>query len=426
MMSGATSPSLLRNPRFLRLFVAQAVSLAGSGITTVALALLVHDIAGPLAAAAILGQALTLRILAFLLFSQPAGILADRMNRKYLLVAADLARFVLMAAFPFIGSVWQIYLAVFLVNTLTAFFTPAFESALPEIAGDSYTKALAFSRVALDMEAMVGPALAAILVSVMGLHWVFLIDAATYLVSATLVMSVDIPLRAQTVLPRDSLWTQLSHGTRVLLRVPAIRQALLMSLVEAIAGACAIVITVVYVRDVMSGSTLMFTLIMVALGVGSSVAALLLSRRTSYLEHGATNARELHLIRHRWASKSIFIGGAVAVFSLIWGFLRPPLGAFAGLWALNGAGQALIAIPSSTLVAEHTSEDERGRAFGAHFALTHASWLVAYPLAGYLASGIGPGPAFSVLGVACFVILIATWYWAGDRESVQMHHKFQS
>ena len=113
MMTGSTSPSLLRNPEFLRLFAAQAVSLAGSGITTVALALLVHDIAGPLAAAAILGQALTLRILAFLLFSQPAGILADRINRKYLLVAADLARFVLMAAFPFIDSIWQIYLAVF-------------------------------------------------------------------------------------------------------------------------------------------------------------------------------------------------------------------------------------------------------------------------------------------------------------------------
>ena len=75
--------------------------------------------AGASAATAVLGNALTLRIAAYLLFSQPAGILADRINRKAVLIASDLARLVLLALFPFITTVWQIYAAVFAVNTLT-------------------------------------------------------------------------------------------------------------------------------------------------------------------------------------------------------------------------------------------------------------------------------------------------------------------
>ena len=84
--------------------------------------------AGAREATTILGQTLMLRIVAFLLFSQPAGLLADRVNRKWLMVASDLIRFVLIALFPFITAVWQVYVAVFAVNCLTAFFTPAFEA----------------------------------------------------------------------------------------------------------------------------------------------------------------------------------------------------------------------------------------------------------------------------------------------------------
>jgi NRE family putative nickel resistance protein-like MFS transporter len=181
--------SLARNGAFQKLFAAQVISLAGSGVTTVALALFVHQIAGPAAATAVLGQALMLRIVAFLVFSQPAGVLADRMSRKKILIATDLVRCGLIALFPFITTVWQVYVAVFAVNCFTAFFTPAYEASLPEIVGEAdYVKALSYSRVAVDVEAIAGPALAGILVAMMGLRWVFWFDAATYLVSAALVM----------------------------------------------------------------------------------------------------------------------------------------------------------------------------------------------------------------------------------------------
>src|SRR5881392_4049143 len=104
--------TLWRNQNFRLLFSAQIVSLLGSGVTSVGLALFAYQLTGGASATAVIGNALTLRILAFLLFSQPAGVLADRVNRKYILVSADVVRFLLLAAFPFITEVWQIYLLI--------------------------------------------------------------------------------------------------------------------------------------------------------------------------------------------------------------------------------------------------------------------------------------------------------------------------
>ncbi|MBC7945410.1 MAG: MFS transporter [Burkholderiales bacterium] len=89
-----------------------------------------------------------LRILAFLLFSQPAGVMADRIDRKRILIGADLIRFALLAVFPFVDSVWQIYALIFAINAVTAFFTPTFEATLPDIVGsEHYVKALSVSRI---------------------------------------------------------------------------------------------------------------------------------------------------------------------------------------------------------------------------------------------------------------------------------------
>jgi MFS family permease len=77
-----TEASLWKNRSFVRLFAAQVISLLGSGATTVGLALFAHRLTGGPSATAVIGNALTLRIVAFMIFSQPAGVLADRVNRK--------------------------------------------------------------------------------------------------------------------------------------------------------------------------------------------------------------------------------------------------------------------------------------------------------------------------------------------------------
>ncbi len=93
-----SAASLWRNNDFRLLFGAQIISLLGSGATTVGLALFAYQLTGGASATAVIGNALMLRILAFLLFSQPARVIADRVSRKRLLIIADLLCFGLLAA----------------------------------------------------------------------------------------------------------------------------------------------------------------------------------------------------------------------------------------------------------------------------------------------------------------------------------------
>jgi MFS transporter, NRE family, putaive nickel resistance protein len=90
------------NRNFVLLFSAQIISLTGSGLTTIGLALFAHQLVEGSSAALVIGNALMLRILAFLLFSQFAGILADHINRKQMLIIADVVRFGMLLLFPFI------------------------------------------------------------------------------------------------------------------------------------------------------------------------------------------------------------------------------------------------------------------------------------------------------------------------------------
>lgn len=420
----STSKSLWRNRDFRLLFGAQLVSLTGSGVTTVGLALFAYQLTGGISATAVIGNALTLRILAFLLFSQPAGVIADRLDRKKILIAADVLRFGLLALFPFITTVWQIYALIFAINAVTAFFTPTFEASIPEIVGDEhYVKALSLSRVAVDVEAVAAPALAGLLVVVFGLRYVFWFDAFTYLVSASLVAFVTMPHLARTKLPLSfrRFFSEITHGTRVLLREPSLRQALTLSLAEATAGAAAIVATVSYVRDELGKGDVAFALVMAGLGLGSSLAAIFLGRAVGRFELGIEDKAALHGRRHLWASRTLIVGGVVLGLILLPGIFKPSIILFGLLWLINGAGQALIAISSSTLLAEHTQEAERGRAYAAHFALTHAFWLVTYPAIGHGAATWGAPMTFTVAGVVCLVVTAAAFLLGRGSRGAHVH-----
>jgi len=412
---------LWRNRNFRLLFSAQVISLLGSGVTTVGLALFAYQLTGGVSATAVVGSALTLRILAFLLFSQPAGVIADRVSKKRILIVADVIRFALLTLFPFITAVWQIYALIFAINAVTAFFTPTFESSIPEVVGgEQYVKALSLSRVASDVEAVAAPALAGLLVAFLGLRWVFWFDAFTYMVSASFVAVTVMPY-VKRKLPKISLrsfLTELTTGTRILLREPSLRQALTLSIAEATAGAAAIVATVSYVRDVLGRGETAFAFMMAAVGLGSSLTAIALGRATGRYEKGARDRSVLHGRRHKWASRALLGGGLLLGLVLLPDILKPSLLIFSFLWMLNGAGQALIAIPSSTLLAEHTIEGERGRAYAAHFALTHLFWLASYPAIGHSAAKWGSPLTFTAAGVVCLLVTaVAMLLGYGKREA---------
>ena len=416
------SARLAANFDFRLLFAAQVTSMVGSGVTSIALAAFAYQRTGR-DATAVVGTALALRILAFVVFSPMAGVLADRVDRKRMLVTADVVRVVLLGAFPFITTVWQIYALIFAINAVTAFFSPTFEASIPQVVGPRlYTRAVALSRVATDLEGIGGPLVAGLLIALVGVRWTFWFDSLTYVVSALLVWRARVPRapRPTTPFPWGDFSGQVTHGTRILLREPALRQALLLHLAEASAGAAAIVATVVYVRDALGRGETSFAVAMVAIGVGSSVAAVLATRRAERAERddqrddqrdvGAVARTATHLRYHRWATRTLLVGGALLAMALLPGFLRPSYAVLLALWALNGAGQALVAVASVGLLARHTLPEERGRAYAAHFALTHLFWLGTYPAVGFMARSIGVPRTFTAAGIVAALATIGALF----------------
>src|SRR3712207_1434676 len=127
----STSDSLLRNGRFLRLWVGQGTSFVGDAVSMVALVVLVVEITG---SASAVGGALVARLLPTIA-SPLAGVLADRVDRRIVLVASDLARAVLVLGLVFARDLVTIYVLVFLMGLARTVFNPTVRAAFPSVVG---------------------------------------------------------------------------------------------------------------------------------------------------------------------------------------------------------------------------------------------------------------------------------------------------
>ncbi|MBO0856750.1 MAG: MFS transporter, partial [Nocardia sp.] len=122
----------LAYPRFRRLFTAQVVALAGTGLLTVALGLLAYDLAGS-RAGAVLGTALAIKMIAYVVVAPVVSAITDRLPRRLVLVSADAIRAVIALTLPLVTHVWQIYALIFVLQAASATFTPAFQAVIPAV-----------------------------------------------------------------------------------------------------------------------------------------------------------------------------------------------------------------------------------------------------------------------------------------------------
>ncbi len=401
--------SPLREPTYRRLFAAQVVALAGTGLSTVALALLAYELAGA-EAGAVLGTALALKMVAYVCLAPVIGGLTHLLPRRRLLVALDVARACLVACLPLVTEIWQVYLLIFLLNACSAGFTPTFQATIPDVLPDEarYTRALSLSRLAYDLENLLSPALAAAALVVLSYDALFGVNAVAFVASALLVLSVRLPPPK----PREreqGLRDDLTFGLRAYLKTPRLRGLLALSLAVASAGAMVIVNTVVYVRDRLGGSESETALTLAASGAGSMVVALLLPR-----------------LLDRHSDRTFMLaGGAILAGGLLFGLADPGFGGLMAVWLVLGAGSSMVQTPAGRLLRRSAREPDRPALYAAQFALSHACWLIAYPLAGWLGSAFGLTVAFAVLAaLALAATAAAVSFWpAGEPSTLDHRHE---
>jgi len=194
-------PRLLReNPAFARLWLAQVISQAGDWLNRMAILTLIGSVGGGGAAVGIgllFGLELALRLLPAALFGPLAGPMADRLPRRLVLVATDLVRAVFVASMWFVREAEDLPWLYALIAAQTAtsiVFEAARSAAVPDtVAHADLARAHTLSAATWSVMLSVGAIAGGALVHAIGIHPVFLVDAATYLASALCLVGLRLP-----------------------------------------------------------------------------------------------------------------------------------------------------------------------------------------------------------------------------------------
>lgn len=398
---------VLQNRTYRHLFTAQVIALIGTGLMTVALGLLAYDLAGA-NAGAVLGTALAIKMIAYVGVAPLAQAFTDRLPRRAVLVTLDLVRAGVALFLPFVSEIWQIYLLIFVLQAASAGFTPTFQAVIPDILPEEeeYTRALSLSRLAYDLESLISPMLAAALLTVINFHNLFAGTVVGFLVSAALVVSVTIPTPKPG--PKRGVWDRTTRGIRLYLATPRLRGLLAINLAVAAAGAMVIVNTVVIVKAGFGLGDAQVAWALGAFGGGSMVAALTLPKLLESVP-----------------DRPVMIAGAAAlVIGTAIGALVPSFTLLLPLWLIIGFGYSVAQTPSGRLLRRSAHAEDRPAIFAAQFALSHACWLIAYPLAGRFGAGMGLPATFvlmSLIGLGGVLLSLRLWP-AGDPSDIAHDH----
>lgn len=409
--------SVLRNRAYALLFSAQVIALVGTGLLTIALGLLSFDIAGG-DAGVILGVAMTVKMIAYVTVGPLIAALTARLPRKPLLITADLLRASVAMSLPFVTQAWQIYVLIFILQSASATFTPAFQAVIPSILPKEgqYTRALSLSRLAYDLESLVSPALAALLLTLVSYHQLFVGTVIGFLGSASLVLAVRFP-RIEAP-PAAPFLARLTEGVRVFGSRPELRALMGLNLVVAAPTAMVIVNTVVLAQGHLGRPPSDTAVLLGAYGCGSMLVALgmpkLLDARPDrgVMMMGALAAPVLLV-----ASAALIAWGSG---SLAWPALLV-------VWFLTGAATSTVATPSSRILRRNSTEQNRPAVFAAQFSLSHACYLVAYPLAGALGATVGlPVIALVLAALAVVGATAAARAWRPDGRVCRLDQTAQA
>ena len=374
-----------RNPALARLLAGEFISGIGDWLYLVAILVVVYAESSSAVLLGIIGAA---RILPYVLLSVPAGMVADRFDRRMVLLVTDVARGVIMvglaAAVALSSPTWVIIALSILAACFSTFFGPAIGALLPSLVDERDLGTANSAWATLDNVAfIIGPAVAGILLASGGLGVAFLINAASFAVVAVILWFLPASGRAAAAPAtvedaEDSGETAADGGWRAMLR-PLAGPLVLDSATSFVSGGVS-VMTVVIAVEVLGAGESGTGFLQAATGVGGVVAG---------VSGGALLARRL--------SVPLVIGGAVGGIGLAWLALSGGLVMAMIAIGVAVAGLLLLEVVNTTLIQRIVPDELRGRAMG----VLQTSSAIVYSLGSLLMPILG-----SLFGVP-FVLVAA-------------------
>jgi MFS family permease len=387
---------VLRGNRNLQLlFGGQVVSSFGDWLYVLALGILAYEITGSATVVAVLTFA---RLLPYAVLLPFSGILADRGNRKVLMISADLGRGACMFGLLFVGSeetLWIAYPLVFLATMFSSLFQPAMSSVLPALVGDE-EKLVEANSIWSQMDSVsfvLGPALGGVLALLGAPELAFAINGATFLVSAATLLFVHIPPReAKETAEEEGGWLpEMLAGFRFLFRE---NEGVLATL------------TISFVSLTFVGGGI-WTLILVlserSFGLGTEGSGFLNSVYGAGGVVGGVAAGYL-ASRLRLVPAAIWSVATSSVVLLFLGISPAGVMPFVILFVV-GVLDIMVDVNGTTIIQTGTPEELLGRVFGAFDAVLIMAMLVGAIIVGPLIEVLGPRAAtvaFAVVGLGVF------------------------
>lgn len=377
----------LSNPNFRRYFTGQAVSMVGTWMQAVAQSWLVLQLTGSGTA---LGSVVALQTLPVLLFGPYGGVVADRLDKRRLLIGLQSVMGVLAAILGVLtvtGTVelWHVYVLAFLLGLNNSFENPARQSFVLEMVGpDDLRNAVSLHSVLVNAARAVGPAVAGIVIATGGLGICFLVNAVSFVAVVVSLIRLDVAGLSPSP-PATREPGQLRAGLRYVARTPSLLVPLLMmALVGCLTYEFQVVLPVL-ARETFGGDASVYGFMTAAMGVGAVVGGLVVAAR------GRTGIPAL-------ITASTLFGvlvGAAAVAPTRWL-------AYAALALVGAASVSFMAIGNSTLQLE-AEPRMRGRVMALWSVAFLGSTPIGGPIAGAVVQQFG-GRAGLLLGaVACLV-----------------------
>ncbi len=411
---GAQNLSLLSNllralrSRNYRLFVAgQGISLIGTWMQQVAMSWLVYRITGSAILLGVVG--FSSQIPTFLL-APLAGVLADRLNRRIILIvtqilamlqAAVLATVVLMSTV----QVWQIVLLSLLLGVINAFDIPTRQSFVVEMVEyrEDLGNAIALNSSLVNAGRLIGPAIGGILVAVVGEGICFVLNSLSYLavILALLAMKISKPSAPDHAQTRHLLH-ELHEGAAYAFNFAPIRLILLLVMIVSLMGMPYSVLVPVFAKAVLQGGAHTFGFLMTAAGCGALAGTLYLASRGTVLGLGNIIVRS-----------TVTFGIGIAVFAIS----RNLLLSLSAL-ATAGFGAIIIIAASNTILQTVVEEQKRGRVMS-FFTMSFMGMTPFGSLgAGYMAHLIGVQATLLIGSTGC---LFAALLFARQLPVIREH-----
>ncbi|MEV5242473.1 MFS transporter [Streptomyces cinnamoneus] len=381
---------------YWRFLGGETCSALGSAFTAFALPLLVYRSTG---SAVLLGGALAASYLPYLLFGLVIGAVADRVDRRWMLVGTNLASAAVLAALPALAAVGrlhtaELYLTSFLLTTLRIGFDAASIAAVPRLVdGTGLVRANGLLEAGNSAMAVLGPALAGVLVTVMPLQELVLLDAGSYLVSAAVILSlpqisgaVDDKASAERRAPGGVL-SRLSgdvrEGLRYVLADPVLRSLAAMLLLVNLVQATAVAQLVLLAKSAFGADDGQLGWLFGCGGAGAVAASLAAGRISDRLPFGALTLGSV-----------AGVGVCTAALGLTGHY---PLAV--GAWAVASGLGVLFNIATMSLRQATVPEELLGRVLTASGVLAKCAVPLGALGGGAVVAQVGrPGPVYVVIG----------------------------